>query len=241
MNGKTKDEQFLKASSQAVHAGHRQRMKAKLLSAQFDQLYSHELLELLLFYAIPRKDTNELAHQLLAYYNGSFQALLEADPKDLMKLDGVGENVAALIVLIRSILRETEKQRLSEKRSLNVLSDIVEYTTALFSGYQKEVFYIICLNNAGKVLAYEKISEGGINQIMMEPRAVLEAALKYRQTKQVILAHNHPSGNIAPSGSDIDATRAITLALNTVGIQVKDHIIVSNHRYYSFAENSMLY
>lgn len=223
------------------HDGHRQRLRSKLLSAQFDYLCPHELMELLTFYAIPRKDTNDLAHEILSYYGNQFSAVFEAEPGDLKKIPGVGENTAALITLVRCIMREIENERRKEKQVLKTAEEIFEYAVSLFSGHQKEVFYAIFLNNAGKVIACEKISEGSVSEISIEPRKIVEQALKYPKTKRVILSHNHPSGNLLPSGADIDTTRLITRALNTVDIRVEDHVIVSGHRCYSFLEHELLY
>lgn len=223
------------------HNGHRRRMRSKLLSGQMDYLCPHELLELLTFYSIPRRDTNELSHDILNYFNGNFSAVFEASPGELKKIPGVGENTVALITLINCIMREIETEKLKEKRVLVSTEEIADYVSAMFFGHSNEVFYAVFLNNSGKVISYEKILEGSVSEIPVEPRKVLEAALKYPKTKQVILAHNHPSGNLSPSGADIDTTRLITRALNTVDIRVKDHIIVHGHRYYSFFENDLLY
>lgn len=223
------------------HGGHRQRMRAKLLSGQADVLCPHELIELLTYYSIPRRDTNELSHEILNYFSGNFSAVFEADAGELRKIPGVGENTVALIALIKRIMREIETEKLRERPTLSTPEEMADYVSGMFFGHQNEVFYAVFLNNGGKVIAYEKIVDGSISEIPVEPRKILEAALKYPKTKQVILAHNHPSGNIQPSGSDMDATRLITRALNTVDIRVKDHIIVSGRRYYSFLENDLLF
>lgn len=223
------------------HTGHRSRMRSKLLSGQTDYLCPHELLELLTFYSIPRQDTNKLAHDMLNYFNGSFSAIFEADSSKLQKIPGVGENTVALIALVNAIQRELEKERLKEKKSLQTTQDYVDYLSALLFGYTNEVFYAVFLNNNNKVIAHEKIIEGSISEIPIEPRKIAEAALKYPKAKYVVLAHNHPSGNIQPSGSDIDTTRLITRALNTLDIRVKDHLIIHGNRFYSFAEHNLLY
>lgn len=223
------------------HEGHRKRLRSKLLSSQYDSLYPHELLELLTFYAIPRRDTNELAHTILNYYNGNFSAVFEADADDLKKISGMGENTAALITLVKCIMREIEKEHLKEVQVLKSYEQISDYVTHLFAGHQKEVFYLVLLDNSDKVIAYEKVFDGSVSEISIEPRKIVEKALKFPKTKRVILAHNHPSGNLTPSGADIDSTRLIIRALNTVDIRVVDHIIVCGRRCYSFSENDLLY
>lgn len=230
-----------KTSLNTAHDGHRKRLRSKLMSSQFDYLCQHELLELLTFYAIPRKDTNELAHTILNYYGNNFAAVFEATPGELQKIPGVGENTAALITLVRCIIRELEKEKLKEMQVLTTTDEIGEFVIRLFSGHRNEVFYAIFLNNNNKVLSYAKVTEGSVNEITVEPRKIVEEALKFPKTKQVILAHNHPSGNLAPSGADMDTTRLITRALNTLDIRVRDHIVVSGQQFYSFLENELLF
>ncbi len=224
-----------------AHAGHRTRLRSKLLSSQFDYLCQHELLELLTFFSIPRRDTNELAHAILNYYGNNFSAVFEASPGELKKIPGVGENTAALITLVRCIIRELEKEKLKEIQILTTTEEIGQFAIRLLTGHRNEVFYAIFLNNSNKVLAYTKITEGSVNEITVEPRKIVEEALKFPKTKQVILVHNHPSGNMAPSGADMDTTRLITRALNTVDIRVRDHVVVSGSQFYSFLENELLF
>ncbi len=225
----------------SAHDGHRKRLRSRMLSSQFDYLCPHELLELLTFYSIPRKNTNELAHTILNYYGNSFSAVFEASPGELQKIPGVGENTAALIVLVQCIIRELEKEKLKDMAVLKTTEEIGEYVISLFSGHRNEVFYAIYLNNHNKVISYSKITEGSVNEISVEPRKIVEEALKFPKTKQVILAHNHPSGNLEPSGADMDTTRLITRALNTVDIRVRDHIVVSGRQYYSFLDHELLF
>ncbi|MBE7018761.1 MAG: DNA repair protein RadC [Ruminococcaceae bacterium] len=230
-----------KAVQSTVHDGHRKRLRSKLLSSQFDYLCQHELLELLLFYSIPRKDTNELAHTILNYYGNNFSTVFEASPGELSKIPGVGENTAALITLVKCIIRELEKEKLKETQILTTTQEIGDFVIHLFSGHRNEVFYAIFLNNNNKVISYTKITEGSVNEITVESRRIVEEALKFPKTKQVILAHNHPSGNLAPSGADMDTTRLITRALNTIDIRVRDHLVVSGNKFYSFLENELLF
>ena len=225
----------------STHDGHRKRLRSKLLSSQFDYLCPHELLELLTFYSIPRKDTNELAHAILNYYGNDFSAVFEASPGELRKIPGVGENTAALITLVKCIIRELEKEKLKEIQTLTTTEEIGEFVIRLLSGHRNEVFYAIFLNNNNKVISYSKITEGSVNEITVEPRKIVEEALKFPKTKQVVLAHNHPSGNLAPSGADMDTTRLITRALNTIDIRVRDHVVVSGNQFYSFLENELLF
>ena len=227
-------------SSKDVHHGHRQRLRSKLLSSQFDYLCQHELLELLTFFSIPRRDTNELAHTILNYYGNQFSAIFEATPGELEKIPGVGENTAALITLVRCIIRELEKEKLKEIHALTTTEEIGEFAIRLLSGYRNEAFYAIFLNNNHKVLSYTKITEGSVNEITIEPRKIVEEALKFPKTTQVVLAHNHPSGTAQPSQADLDVTRRIGSALYMIGIRLVDHLIFAGAGAFSIVRDCVI-
>ena len=133
-----------------------------------------------------------------------------------------------------------EQERSNKITRLTTAEKAAEYAKGLFYGNQTEAFYAIFLTRGGKVIAKEKICNGSVSEIAIEPRKTVEAALRFQATKEVIFVHNHPSGNLSPSGADIDATRLLTRALNTVDVRVKDHIIVLDDEYYSFAEHGLL-
>jgi DNA repair protein RadC len=221
-----------------THSGHRDRLKNKYLSIGIDNLYNHEILELLLFYAIPRKDTNEIAHRILEKYN-TISGVFEASPKDLALISGVGKNAATLISLAGDILRVVQKDKIKGKPLLDTTEKAGEYIKNLFCGYNHEVFYAVFLNTRSKVISYEKICEGTINELPVYPRNIVQAALR-NNAYAVILAHNHPGGTLAPSGADVDLTRVITKALNSIEIKLRDHIIIAGEKFSSFMEMGLL-
>ncbi|WP_425060956.1 hypothetical protein SCACP_17210 [Sporomusa carbonis] len=221
-----------------LHEGHRQRVKARYLSEGLDTFEDHQVLEMLLFYCIPMKDTNELAHRMIREF-GSLAGLFEADPQDICKRCGVSENTAILVSLIPSLARRYFKGKWGEKPVLRSSSKAGEYAVSLFVGRTYEVFYLICLDAQNRVNYAALVHEGTINEAPVYPRLIVETALRH-QANSVILAHNHPGGTLQPSGADKEVTRRIVTALEAIEIHVADHIIVAGDRYFSFAENGLL-
>lgn len=220
------------------HQGHRQRLKARVLSEGIDNFEDHQILELLLFYAIPMKDTNALAHRLIGHY-GSLAGVFDANPRDLSALVGVTENTALLLCLIPALARRYQQGKLAPKAVLGSTTAAGEYAQTLFTGRLNEAFYVICLDSQNKVNQATLLHEGTINEAPVYPRLIVETALRH-QAASIILAHNHPGGSQRPSQADIDVTRRIRQATEAIAIPVVDHIIVAGDGYYSFAENRVL-
>lgn len=221
-----------------MHEGHRERVRNRFLNEGLDSFEPHQILELLLFYSIPRKDTNELAHALLKRY-GSLSAVFEADPADLMSVPGIGKNSAVLLTLIPSLARIYFKDKWGKKPRLNNTAKAGEYLVALFSGRQYEAFYVVCLDAQNRVNHPCMVHEGTIDQAPVYPRLIVEAALRH-QAHSVILAHNHPGGSLEPSQADLNVTRKIVTALEAISIRVLDHIIVADGKYFSFADHGLI-
>ncbi|MBC3887811.1 DNA repair protein RadC [Acetobacterium paludosum] len=220
------------------HQGHRQRVKNRALLEGIDSFEDHQILELLLFYCIPMKDTNELAHQLIKAY-GSLSGVFDADPVDLCKMAGVTENTGVLLSLMPALARRYNQGKFKEKAVLDSTSRAGEYAVALFTGRLYEVFYVICLDSQNRVNHACLLHEGTINEAPVYPRLIVETALRH-QAASIILAHNHPGGSRQPSRADVDVTKKISLATEAIAIPVADHIIVAGDGYYSFAENRLL-
>lgn len=220
------------------HKGHRQRVKNRVIKEGIDSFEDHQILELLLFYSIPMKDTNELAHQLINAF-GSIAGVFEADPQDLCAKAGVTENTGILLSLIPALARRYQQSKFKEKAILNSTSKAGEYAIPLFTGRLNEVFYVICLDSQNKVNHATLLHEGTINEAPVYPRLIVENALRH-QAASIILAHNHPGGSLQPSQADMDVTKKIKQATEAIAITVADHIIVAGESYYSFAENRLL-
>ncbi|HZJ82865.1 MAG TPA: DNA repair protein RadC [Clostridia bacterium] len=224
--------------SKNVHAGHRQRVKTRYLTEGLDAFQDHQVLELLLFYSIPMRDTNEMAHRMIREF-GSLAGLFEADAKDIAKRCKVTEHTAILISLIPSLSRRYFTAKWGDKPVVNSTAKAGEYAVSLMMGRIYEVFYVICLDTQNRVNYADMVHEGTINEAAIYPRIIVETALRH-QANSVILAHNHPGGSIQPSRADINVTKRIVTALGSISIKVLDHIVVAGDRYVSFAEKGLL-
>ncbi len=221
-----------------MHQGHRKRMKDRFIKEGLDGFDDHQVLELLLFYCIPRKDTNELAHKLIEKF-GSLSGVFEADPADIEGTAGIGFNSAVMLNLIPSLSRRYFKDRWGGRPVLSKPEEAGEYAVTLFAGRVYEVFYAICLDSKNGVIFPALVHEGTINEARIYPRIVVETALRHKAAT-VLLAHNHPGGTMKPSAADINITRSISNALNTIQIKVLDHIIVAGEQYYSMSVNNLM-
>ncbi|WZL78971.1 DNA repair protein RadC [Eubacteriales bacterium mix99] len=221
-----------------MHEGHRERLKKRFLSEGIDGFNQHQVLEMLLFFTIPRRDTNPLAHELIDRY-GSLSGVLEADPEDLKKVPGIGPNTAALLSFIPSLCRRYMNDKWKERPRLSSSARAGDYAATLFYGRLYEAFYVICLNTRNEVLYADLVHEGTIDSAPVYPRLIVETALKH-QANGIILAHNHPGGSMQPSSADLDATRRIKSACDAISIQVMDHIIVAGTRHFSFADHGLI-
>lgn len=221
-----------------LHEGHRQRVKSRYLSEGLDAFEDHQVLEMLLFFCIPMKDTNELAHRMISEF-GSLAGLFEADPKDICKRCQVSENTAILVSLIPSLARRYFKGKWGDKPVLNSSVKAGEYAISLFAGRIYENFFVICLDSQNRVNYAALVHEGTINEAAVYPRLIVETALRH-QANSIILAHNHPGGSNQPSDEDIEVTKKIAAAVEAISIKVMDHIIVAGEKYYSFAEKGLI-
>jgi DNA repair protein RadC len=222
----------------SIHDGHREKMRQRFLTTGLDGFADHEALELLLYYALPRRDTNPIAHALMVRY-GSLAGVLSAPVEDLQTIPGIGESAAILLKLTPQLIR---KARLAEAEQETVLSSTDRagaYLLELFSGQQKEVIYQLCLDRKGKLLVCRRLSEGGITTAQLDIRAMVENAI-LSQASSVILSHNHPSGIALPSAEDYAATDSAKQALSTIGVDLLDHIIVADNDYVSMADSGYL-
>lgn len=222
-----------------LHKGHRERLKSRFLEEGMDGFEDHQVLELLLFYAVPRIDTNPLAHRLIRRF-GTLSAVLEADPADLASVEGIGSNAAALLSMVPQITRKYLHDRVRHSRkTLSTSEAAAEYLVPLMAGRPEEVFYAVCLDSRLHVLYPALISRGTVKDAIVHPRHVVEAAVRHKAAS-VILAHNHPAGTISPSGHDQRITRRLVDALGSIDVKVVDHFIVAGERYYSFAREGTM-
>lgn len=220
-----------------LHDGHRQRVKRRFLAAGAEGMDDHQLLELLLFYAVPRQDTNETAHRLIKHF-GSLQGVLHASPEELTAVEGVGESAALLLRLSGDIALRARCSSLPQK-ILNSPDRTGAYFMELLAGERREMLYQVCLDGKGKLLTCRCISRGTVAASPVQVRQVVENAL-YAGASSIILAHNHPSGVALPSQADVLVTRQIQEALAPLDICLADHIVVADGDYVSMAESGLL-
>ena len=221
-----------------IHDGHREKMRQRFLKGGLDSFADHEALELLLYYAIPRRDTNPIAHALMERY-GSLSAVLTAPVEDLQKVEGIGESAAVLLKLAPQLYR---KDKLSDAEQETVLSSVERvgaYLLERFAGEKNEVVYQLCLDRKSRLLACKKLGEGGIASADLDVRRLVENAI-LTGASAVILSHNHPSGVALPSRDDYAATDRAKTALNVVGVALTDHIIVADGDFVSMADSGYL-
>ena len=209
--------------------GHRQRLKSRFLQSGLDGFNEINALELLLFYTVPRQDTNPLAHRLLDRF-GSFSAVLDADYGDLMTVDGVSDHTATFLKLLPESARYYQSSKLMGRTELATLSDIGEFLIRKYVGVLQETVLLLLFDNKRCLIACEKIHEGSVSSAAVSIRKMAETALKKRASS-VVLAHNHPSGLALPSPDDIMVTRNFKSALNTLEIEFIDHFIVADNKY----------
>ncbi len=221
----------------SIHEGHRQRLKERFLEEGLDSFTEAHALELLLFYAIPQKDTAPLAHALLDHF-GSITGVLEAPVSALQQVPGMGKNAATLIQLTTSMSRYYMMHRTSSHTILPTVSSCGAYLLPRFLGRREEVVYALSLDARCKVLACRLLGKGSINATGVPLRTIVEYALSSGATS-LVLAHNHPSGIALPSQEDIDTTRRLAAALDAVGVLLADHIVVADDDFVSMATSGL--
>ena len=219
-----------------IHEGHRARIKKKLLENGERSLADHELLEVLLYYAIPRRDTNELAHRLLKQF-GSLQGVLSAPVQELACVSGVGQQAALLLGMVPMLCRRAAQRE--KEQILNSVDACGAYFTELLGSSRREMLWQVCLDGKGKVLSSRCLAEGDVSMAAVSVRQVVEYALRAGAVG-VVLAHNHPSGVALPSENDRAVTLWVRDALKAMDIQLLDHIIVADGDYVSMNQSGYL-
>ena len=221
-----------------IHDGHREKMRQRFLKSGLDAFADHEALELLLYYAIPRRDTNPIAHALMERY-GPLSAVLTAPVEDLKKVEGVGESAAILLKLAPQLYRKAKMSDAEQETILSSVERVGAYLLERFAGEKNEVVYQLCLDRKGKLLVCKKLGEGGVTSADLDIRRLVENAL-LTGASSVVLAHNHPSGVALPSRDDYAATDRAKTALAVVGVALTDHIIVADGDFVSMADSGYI-
>ena len=220
------------AAEPDLQVGHRQRLKQRFVSAGPEALPDYELLELVLFSAIPRRDTKPLAKQLLARF-GSFAEVINAPAERLKEVDGIGDAVVTQLKIVRAGALRLMRSNIMQRPVLGSWTAVLEYCRAAMGFEAKEQFRILFLDKKNRLIADEVQQEGTVDHTPVYIREVVKRALEH-SASAIVLVHNHPSGDPTPSRADIDMTRQIIDAAKPLGIAIHDHIIVGRQGHASF-------
>lgn len=219
-----------------IHKDHRKRIRKEFLEQGFNMnTPKHKILEMLLFYGIAQKDTNKIAHRLIENF-GSIEGVLEADSDELQKIEGIGENCAALIKLSQYIAVRYYDEKNKFNKRFNNLNEICEMVTKKYLGVKNEKVAVTCLDKSGKFLGFDFIGEGDIESVGISVRRIIEIAFK-RNATAVLISHNHPAGNALPSDVDITITENIAKSLKQLNIEFLDHIIIADNDFVSLRQS----
>ncbi len=211
----------------SIHQGHRQRMKDRFIKNGLTAFSEHEILELLLFYCIPRRDTNEIAHRLIKRF-GSVEHVLCASARELESVEGLGSNAVVFLNLLNEVHRHLNISHASEIKSLDSAENCCDYLKNFFSGMQNEVVFMLCLDAKKSVIDCFKIGEGGVTSTNVSVRKIVDKAISCNAAS-VILAHNHPGGFAIPSPDDVATTYRVAKALMLVDVILVDHIVIADN------------
>lgn len=220
----------------SVHSGHRSRMRKRFLETGFSGFQPHEVLEMILYYSIPRRDTNEIAHKLLNRF-GSLHDVLCADPQVLIQEPYITENTAVLISMFRTVLQYDAASQMAGT-VLDSYRKVRKFFIDIYMLEMREVIRVALLDEKLRVLRCETVSEGHPSAAQMTVRQLTELAYR-ANSNTIILAHNHPRGSAMPSGNDISATRHLVPILYQCGITLADHVIVSGDTAVSLREQGV--
>lgn len=220
------------------YVGHRLRLKEKFLTSGSDSFTDYELLELLLFQAVPRRDVKPLAKELLQQ-TGNLNSLINADRMKILAVEGAKESTYLQLKLIKELLSRVLYEEVKNKNIISTWSALLNYLKFNLSCLKIEQFRILFLNKKNILLADEIMGTGTIDQTPVYPREIVKRAL-FHEAGAIILVHNHPTGDANPSTADIELTTQIINACKVINVQVHDHVIIGGGTYYSFKSNMLL-
>lgn len=225
-----------------THDGHRERLRERYIKHGFDGLMEHELLELVLTYAIPRKNTNNIAHALIKRF-GSLENVLNSSCAKLQTAPGIGENTAIFLNMLGNFIlrsRSLDGGAQNEKRPrLATPAAAAAYALSLAGNEPYENIYVASLDKNLRLLHGEKLLSGSLTETPIYPRLIVESALMHN-AHSVLLFHNHPSGDVQPSQNDIEATLIVKSALASIDIELYDHLIIGKDKAYSFERDIII-
>ena len=222
-------------AEESIHSGHRSRLKRLYEEFGIDALSDHEVVELLLFYSIPRRDTNRLAHELLNSF-GCLENIFAAPLSALVKTNGIKKNSSLLIKLVPDIAIRIEKSKSRNDLRMESSAQIGDYLMPYFINRVTEAVMFLGLDTRQRIVCCKQISEGNFNSANINIRLIIEEAIKFNAA-YIVLAHNHPSGTALPSLADINTSKDIYSICQSIGVVFYDHLIFAGDDYISFADS----
>lgn len=218
----------------AIHSGHRARMKELYIESGLTGFSEVNALELLLFYAIPRRNTNEIAHALLKKF-GTLDEVFDASVQELTEVEGIGENTAILISMIPALMKKAAMGRSKRGAEIRRSSEAAKFLSPFFMGERDEKLVLVCLDIHNRVISAQEIARGDVSEVEVNVRVVAQIAMKARASK-VILAHNHPNGSLIPSKLDLVTTENVRDAVERLAITLADHMVITDNGYTSIRD-----
>ncbi len=215
------------SNPKSIHAGHRERLRERYARSGMDDFADHEVLELMLTYAIPRVDVNQQAHRLVERF-GSVAGALDALPEELCEVDGIGPGAAQFLTMLPSLFRRYALNKCEPGEPMDSAGKIGEYLHAKYTGITFERVYLLLFDNSMRLIDCCHLDDGTVNCSKVTVRKVAELCLR-KHAACAVLAHNHPMGLAIPSGADIEVTQTVENALETIGVQLLEHIIVTEN------------
>src|SRR5574344_1230069 len=222
--------------------GHKQRIISKFKKSNFIGWHDYEILEMVLFYAIPRKDTKEISKNLIKKFK-TINQIINADENKLKEIEGLGDYSIAFLKMLKELFVKLSFEKFNsdveDKVIINSTKSAYNIFKFLIGSSKDEQFAVIYLDNSNKIINYEIIATGTINEVAVYPRNLIEKVLN-NNAMGIIIAHNHPSGELEPSDFDIELTENIKKSLISIDVILLDHLIVSETKFFSFNENKYL-
>lgn len=225
-------------TSRLLREGHRKRLREKFIKSGLKGFHDYEIVELLLTLGSPRKDCKQPAKEAIKRFK-TLRGVLEAPSEELQKIDGIGPHNAFGIKLVQEVAREFLKERILDKPIYSCSKEVFDYLYHSMRDLKKEKFKVLFLDSQNQVIEVEDLFEGTLTASSVYSREIIEKAIKHNAAS-LLFAHNHPSGNPEPSGSDKEITQDLVFAGSIMQIKVLDHIIVGENKYFSFADEGLI-
>ena len=221
-----------------IHKGHRQRLRRKAVENNLENFEEHEVLELLLTFVIPQKDTNPLAHELISEF-GSLAGVMNANSHDLMGIKGISEYSAEFITLLKYVFKKFRQSKLKDLKKITNVKEAIELCTSELADLPVENVFIACIDNSNNLVTKKIISTGFSNEASVPVRKIIDMCIR-TGTSNVIIAHNHPHGTESPSANDDKTVKQLALSLALSGIKILDSVIIGIDGYYSYNTSGFL-